>query len=101
MHVEQSKPVVDRLTAWMEYRIEKRLTEPNSSLGGAFKYLLGHLELLGAFLRFGTREGWAASRRGEVTFARRRAIPYPSIHPRRHRRATRTQSLASRETPGE
>ena len=51
LHQQESKPVVEGLTAWMQERLDQHLTEPNSSLGGAFKYVLGHLTLLTTFLR--------------------------------------------------
>jgi transposase len=51
LHQQKSEPVIDRLVAWMRDRLEQRLTEPNSSLGYAFKYVLGHLTVLTTFLR--------------------------------------------------
>ena len=51
LHQQKSEPVVERLAAWMKDRLERRLTEPNSSLGRAFTYVLGHLAVLTTFLR--------------------------------------------------
>jgi transposase len=51
LHQQESTPIVDRLTGWMKGRLDQHLTEPNSSLGKAFTYVLGHIGLLTAFLR--------------------------------------------------
>jgi hypothetical protein len=39
------------LYAWMEKQLDERLVEPNSSLGGALRYMLNHWEPLTLFLR--------------------------------------------------
>jgi hypothetical protein len=37
-HQDQSKPVMDRLKAWMDAQITEKKTEPNSGLGKAIEY---------------------------------------------------------------
>ncbi len=49
-HQEHSRKVMDDLKAWMEKQLEDRCVEPNSRLGGAFKYLLKRWEALTRFL---------------------------------------------------
>jgi transposase len=49
-HQERSKPVMDKLHAWLEAQFEERLVEPNSGLGQAISYLLNHWQKLTLFL---------------------------------------------------
>jgi hypothetical protein len=41
-HQQYSGPIMDRLKHWLAQQFEERTVEPNSSLGKAFHYLLGH-----------------------------------------------------------
>jgi transposase len=45
-HQEYSAPVFATLKAWLEQQTAQRFVEPNSSLGKAIAYLLGHWETL-------------------------------------------------------
>jgi transposase len=49
-HQQYSGPLMDRLKHWLEQQFEERTVEPNSSLGKAFHYLLGHWAPLPRFL---------------------------------------------------
>jgi hypothetical protein len=49
-HQEHSREVMEALKTWMEQRLEERLVEPNSRLGGAFEYLLKRWKALTRFL---------------------------------------------------
>ena len=49
-HQEHSKPVTDKLHAWLETQFDERLVEPNSGLGQAISYLLNHWQKLTLFL---------------------------------------------------
>jgi transposase len=51
LHQRESAPAVERIEVWMRDRLERHLTEPNSSLGRAFSYVLSHLTVLTTFLR--------------------------------------------------
>lgn len=51
LHQERSRPVMDRLHAWLETQLSERKTEPNSGLGQAISYLLRHWQPLTLFLR--------------------------------------------------
>jgi len=51
LHQERSRPVMDRLHAWLEAQLAERKTEPNSGLGHAISYLLRHWQPLTLFLR--------------------------------------------------
>jgi len=51
LHQERSRPVMDRLHAWLETQLAERKTEPNSGLGQAISYLLRHWQPLTLFLR--------------------------------------------------
>src|ERR1039458_6485808 len=51
LHQERSRPVMDRLHAWLEAQLSERRTEPNSGLGQAITYLLRHWQPLTLFLR--------------------------------------------------
>ena len=50
-HQQYSLSVMDDLARWMAEQFEKRLVEPNSGLGKALSYLIGHWEALTLFLR--------------------------------------------------
>ena len=50
-HQERSRPVMDKLHAWLEAQLAERRTEPNSGLGQAIGYLLRHWKPLTLFLR--------------------------------------------------
>jgi transposase len=49
-HQRKSAPVMAALQTWLEQQTTDRLVEPNSSLGKAIAYLLGHWETLTRFL---------------------------------------------------
>jgi len=49
-HQTYSAPVMATLKTWLEQQTSERLVEPNSSLGKALAYLLGHWETLTRFL---------------------------------------------------
>ena len=49
-HQENSGPILKVLKEWMIHKLEKKETEPNSSLGKSFKYMLNHWEGLTMFL---------------------------------------------------
>ncbi len=51
LHQQRSRPVMDRLHAWLEAQLAERKTEPNSGLGQAISYLLRHWQPLTLFLR--------------------------------------------------
>jgi hypothetical protein len=51
LHQERSRPVMDKLHAWLEAQLTERRTEPNSGLGQAIGYLLRHWKPLTLFLR--------------------------------------------------
>src|SRR5690606_38802485 len=51
-HQEHSAPLLETLKAWMIQKIEGKETEPNGSLGKAFRYMLRHWDKLTQFLRF-------------------------------------------------
>jgi transposase len=51
LHQQRSRPVMDRLHAWLEAQLDERRTEPNSGLGQAIGYLLRHWQPLTLFLR--------------------------------------------------
>lgn len=50
-HQEKSQPVMDELETWLGKQFDEKLVEPNSSLGGAIKYMQNHWEKLTLFLR--------------------------------------------------
>ena len=50
-HQEKSRPVMDELKVWLDRQFDDRLVEPNSSLGGAIKYMQNHWNPLTLFLR--------------------------------------------------
>ena len=49
-HQRYSKPLMDDLHKWIEDQFDKKMVEPNSSLGKAFKYMLNHWKPLTRFL---------------------------------------------------
>jgi hypothetical protein len=49
-HRTASQPIMEALQRWLEQQLDDRLVEPNSSLGKAIAYLLGHWETLTRFL---------------------------------------------------
>jgi len=49
-HQTYSGPILDTLQVWLEQQVVDRGVEPNSSLGKAMAYLLGHWETLTRFL---------------------------------------------------
>ena len=50
-HQEASQPTMQQLHAWLTRQLQEKLTEPNSALGGAIRYMLRHWEKLTLFLR--------------------------------------------------
>ncbi len=50
-HQRESKPVMDRLKAWLDAQIKEKKVEPNSGLGRAIKYARKRWERLTLFLR--------------------------------------------------
>jgi hypothetical protein len=50
-HQTHSQPVMDGLHTWLQNQIEEKRVEPNSGLGQAISYLLGHWQPLTLFLR--------------------------------------------------
>ena len=50
-HQTHSRPVMERLEAWMRDRIDSKQVEPNSGLGQAIGYMLKHWKPLTLFLR--------------------------------------------------
>jgi transposase len=50
-HQEHSRPVMDKLHAWLEAQFAERKVEPNSGLGKAITYLLRHWKALTLFLQ--------------------------------------------------
>jgi transposase len=51
LHQLESRPVMDRLRAWMTAQLEDKRVEPNSELGKAFLYMLKRWDKLTVFLR--------------------------------------------------
>jgi hypothetical protein len=49
-HQTYSAPILMTLKEWLEQQTQERLVEPNSSLGQAIMYLLGHWPTLTRFL---------------------------------------------------
>ena len=49
-HQTYSEPIMAALKQWLEHQLAERAVEPNSSLGKAIAYLLGHWETLTRFL---------------------------------------------------
>jgi hypothetical protein len=50
-HQDVSQPTMRELHAWLTRQLDEKLTEPNSALGGAIRYMLRHWERLTLFLR--------------------------------------------------
>lgn len=50
-HQQHSQPVLEQLKNWLQAQWDQKQIEPNSSLGKATRYLLGHWEPLTGFLR--------------------------------------------------
>jgi transposase len=50
-HQQESQPTIQELHAWLTRRFDEKLTEPNSALGGAIRYMLRHWDQLTLFLR--------------------------------------------------
>jgi len=50
-HQQESQPTMEQLHDWLTRQLDEKLTEPNSALGGAIRYMLKHWEKLTLFLR--------------------------------------------------
>jgi hypothetical protein len=50
-HQEHSKPLMDGLAKWLQAQFDDKLVEPNSTLGGAIRYMQNHWDKLTLFLR--------------------------------------------------
>ena len=50
-HQETSQPTMQQLHDWLRRQLDEKLTEPNSALGSAIRYMLRHWEPLTLFLR--------------------------------------------------
>jgi hypothetical protein len=50
-HQEKSDPLMEKLHVWMEGQLAEKKVEPNSGLGEAIGYMLGHWQPLTLFLR--------------------------------------------------
>jgi transposase len=50
-HQTHSRPVMEELKRWLHAQFDERKVEPNSAMGEAIRYLLGHWEPLTRFLR--------------------------------------------------
>jgi transposase len=50
-HQEASEPTMLQLRDWLTRQFDEKLTEPNSTLGSAIRYMLTHWEKLTLFLR--------------------------------------------------
>jgi hypothetical protein len=50
-HQTYSQPVMEELQSWLQNQIDEKRVEPNSGLGQAIGYILGHWEPLTLFLR--------------------------------------------------
>src|SRR5262249_40038498 len=50
-HQEASGPTMQQLHEWLTRQLDEKLTEPNSALGSAIRYMLRHWERLTLFLR--------------------------------------------------
>jgi hypothetical protein len=50
-HQETSGPTMLQLQAWLRQQLDEKLTEPNSALGSAIRYMLKHWQRLTLFLR--------------------------------------------------
>jgi transposase len=50
-HQQESQPTMQQLHDWLKRQRDDKLTEPNSALGSAIRYMLNHWEKLTLFLR--------------------------------------------------
>jgi len=50
-HQQESGPTMAQLHTWLRRQLDEQLTEPNSALGGAIRYMLKHWDKLTLFLR--------------------------------------------------
>ena len=50
-HQQNSKSIMDELFEWMNFQLDEKKIEPNSSIGRAIKYMIKHREKLTLFLR--------------------------------------------------
>jgi hypothetical protein len=50
-HQQESQPTLKQLHAWLTRQLDEKLTEANSALGGAIRYMLRHWDKLTLFLR--------------------------------------------------
>jgi transposase len=50
-HQQESQPTLQELHAWLTRQLDAKLTEPNSALGGAIRYMLRHWDPLTLFVR--------------------------------------------------
>ena len=50
-HQEHSRPVMEKLHAWLQAQFDEKRVEPNSGLGDAINYVLRHWDPLTLFLR--------------------------------------------------
>jgi transposase len=50
-HQQESRSTMEQLHDWLTRQLGEKLTEPNSALGGAIRYMLKHWEKLTLFLR--------------------------------------------------
>src|SRR5271166_3617452 len=50
-HQQESRPTMQQLHDWLTRQLDEKLTEPNSALGDAIRYMLKHWEKLTLFLR--------------------------------------------------
>jgi len=50
-HQEASRPTMQQLHDWLRRQLDEKLTEPNSALGSAIRYMLRHWDKLTLFLR--------------------------------------------------
>ena len=49
-HQAESGPIMDKLKTWLKQQFDDHLVEPNSTLGGAIKYMTKHWDRLTLFL---------------------------------------------------
>jgi transposase len=50
-HQQESLPTMQQLHGWLTRQLDEKLTEPNSALGSAIRYMLRHWDKLTLFLR--------------------------------------------------
>ena len=63
-HQEKSQPVMERLQRWLSAQFDEKLVEPNSTLGGAIKYMQNHWEELTLFCEWPALRWTTTSRNG-------------------------------------